>query len=135
MTTAEHKVVGAVNDFLAAAGDTDERHASINRYLSTIFNEITPGDLTAAEASALVEAFEPAFLRVTGTTVNDGAAGAPHVHQLGEILKQVNPWDLTAGEALLILTLLIPAHSRVIIAQADGSSGRPVQRLLLHPVD
>lgn len=132
--TAEHRIVELVGDFVAGARDADERHASVNQYLHRIFSDISPADLTAAEAAALVEAFGPAFRRVSGTTVNQGAPGVPHGIQLGQILAHVTPADLVATEALLVLTIMIPAHSRAIVARSSGTSGRPTQRLLLAPL-
>ena len=125
MTGTAHRVTAAVDGFVSAAQDADDRHVSINRYLAKVFAEITPGDLTRDEASALAEALQPAFQRVTGA-----AALSP---SLPNILNRVAPRDLSSTEALLVLTLLIPVHSRVITAQADGAIGRPVQRLLLAP--
>lgn len=133
--TAAHKIVELVDEFVAGSGDAEQRHASVNQYLCRIFNDISPADLTGAEAAALVEAFEPAFRRVTGTTVNRGAPAIPRDTQLGQILSRVTPADLSANEALLVLTILIPAHSRAIIARSAGTTGRPVQRLLLAPLE
>lgn len=127
MTGTAHKVAAAVDGFVSAAQDADDRHASINRYLAKVFAEITPGDLSDDEASALADALQPAFQRVTGA-----AALAP---SLPDMLNRVAPRDLSSTEALLILTLLIPVHSRVIAAQEDGAGGRPVQRLLLAPTE
>ncbi len=135
MRVTEQKFAGLVNAFVAATGDADERHASVNQYLCRVFNDISPADLTTAEAAALVDALEPAFIRVTETSVNRGAPGIPRGTQLREILKRVSPGDLSATEAILVLTILLPVHSRFITAQADGSSGQPVQRLLLGPVE
>ena len=132
---AQHKIVELVDDFATGSGDAEQRHASVNQYLCRIFTDISPADLTGAEASALVEAFEPAFQRVTGTTVNRGAPGIPRATQLGQILTRVAPADLSATEALLVLTILIPAHSRAIEARSVGTTGQPVQRLLLAPVE
>lgn len=133
--TAERRIVEAVSDFATVAGDADQRHPSVNQYLCRIFNDISPADLTRAEASALVTAFEPAFRRVTGASVSRGAPGVPRATQLGQILSRVTPADLLSTEALLVLTILIPAHSRAIIAQSTGETGRPVQRLLLAPLE
>lgn len=135
MGNAPEKIIELVEDFVAGSRDSDERHPSVNHYLFRIFTDISPADLTGTEAAALVEAFEPAFLRVTGTTVNLGAPGIPRAVQLGQILTHVRPADLLATEALLVLTILIPAHSRAIIARSNGTTGRPVQRLLLAPVE
>ena len=133
--TAQHKIVGLVDDFVAGSRDAEERHASVNQYLCRIFTDITPADLSGTEAAALVEAFGPAFERVTGSTVNRGAPGVPRATQLGQILNEVTPADLNASEALLVLTILIPAHSRVIVARSVGTTGAPVQRLLLAPLE
>ena len=133
--TAEHKILELVDDFVAGSRDAEQRHASVNEYLRRIFTDISPADLTGTEAATLVEAFEPAFERVTGTTVHRGASGIPRVVQLGQILTHVTPADLLATEALLVLTILIPAHSRAIEARSVGTTGRPVERLLLAPVE
>lgn len=133
--TAAHNIVELVGDFVAGSRDADERHASVKQYLRQIFTDVRPADLVAAEAEALVEAFEPAFCRVSGTTVNQGAPGVPRGVQLRQILSQVTPADLSASEALLVLTILIPAHSRAIVARSVGTTGLPLQRLLLAPVD
>ncbi|MGV1006675.1 MAG: hypothetical protein ACOYEV_18335 [Candidatus Nanopelagicales bacterium] len=135
MKATENRFTGLVNGFVAAAGDADDRHASINQYLCNVFADITPADLTDAETTAVAEALEPAFLRVTGTTVNQGAPAIPRAHQLQEILARVAPRDLSATEAILVLTLLMPIHSRVITARADGHTGRPLQRLLLDSLE
>lgn len=132
---ADNTITGLVNGFVAAAGDADDRHPSVNRYLCQVFTDITPTDLTTDEVAAVVEAFEAAFLRVTGTTVNQGAPGVPHAHQLQEILARVAPHDLSATEAILLLTLLIPVHSRVITDRAADGTGRPLQRLLLDSLE
>lgn len=132
---AQHTIAELVDDFATGSGDANERHASVNQYLLRIFTDISPADLTGTEAAALVEAFEPAFRRVTGTTVNRGAPGIPRAVQLGQILTHVAPADLLATEALLVLTILIPAHSRAIIARSTGTTGSPVQRLLLAPAE
>ena len=132
---AQHKIVELVDEFVAGSRDAEERHASVNQYLCRIFTDITPADLTGTEAAALVESFEPAFQRLTGTTVNRGAPGIPRATQLCQILSRVTPADLTASEALLVLTILIPAHSRAIVARSVGTTGAPVQRLLLAPVE
>ena len=123
MTGTAHRVTAAVDGFVSAAQDADDRHVSINRYLAKVFAEITPRDLTGEEANALADALQPAFQRVTGA-----AAAAP---PLPDILIRVAPRDLSSTEALLVLTLLIPVHSRVITAQDGAATGRPVQRLLL----
>lgn len=133
--TAEHKIVELVGDFVAGSGDADQRHASVNEYLRRIFTDVSPADLTGAESAALVEAFEPAFRRVTGTTVNQDATSIPRGTQLRQILARVTPADLSATEALLVLTILIPAHSRALVARPVDGTGRPVQRLLLAPVE
>ena len=131
---AQHKIVELVDEFVAGSRDAEERHASVNQYLCRIFADISPADLTGDEAAALVEALGPAFIRVTGPTVNRGAPGVPRATQLGKILAQVTPADLSASEALLVLTILIPAHSRAIVARSVGTTGVPVQRLLLAPL-
>ncbi len=124
-----------MNGFLAATGDADQRHASINDYLLRVFSGIAPADLSGSEASALVEALDPAFRRVTGTTVSQGAPRVPRASQLREILTRVKPADLSATEAILVLTILMPVHSRAIIARSTGTAGQPVQRLLLAPME
>ena len=133
--TAQHKILELVDDFVAGSRDAEQRHASVNEYLRRIFTDISPADLAGVEAAALVEAFGPAFRRVTGASVNRGAPGVPRATQLGQILSQVTPADLSASEALLVLTILIPAHSRALIARSACTTGAPVQRLLLAPVE
>lgn len=83
-----------------------------------------------------MDALEPAFIRVTETSVNRGAPGIPRGTQLREILKRTSPGDLSATEAILD-----PHHPAACSFQVhhrtgrDGSSGQPVQRLLLGPVE
>lgn len=128
MTVAGHVVVGAVNEFMAIAQDAELRRASVMVYLRTILAEITPADLTDAEASVLIDTLKPAYLRLTEATAEPRI---PRSYQLSQFLQRVTPSDLSPTEALTFLTLLIPVHSRVITSRSDGAAGQPLQRLRL----
>lgn len=127
--TAEQQVVGAANGFVTAAqGAGLFRDASVMDYLCKILTEITPADLTSAEAAVLIECLQPAYLRLHETAAD---SRIPRIDELSEILTRVSPTDLTATEALMFLTLLIPVHSRVITARSVSGTGQPLQRLRL----
>ena len=128
MAVAQQAVVGAVDEFVAATQDAELRRASVLVYLRTILAEITPADLTNAEASVLIDTLKPAYLRLTEAA---DTPLIPRIYQLSEVLQRVTPPDLSATEALTFLTLLIPVHSRVITTRSDGATGQPLQRLRL----
>ena len=135
MSIPQRKVAQAARQFLGLTNDAEDRYASVCRYLHLIFGEIAPDDLTDEETADMVRALAPAHLRVTGTTIRDGAATIPRLNQLCEVLGRVTPGDLSATEALVLLTILIPPHSRVIsrvIAhRAADADDRPLQRLVI----